>query len=173
MGVLIADTTKYFYLAGLKNAHAMETQAIELLTRQSERLENYPEIEDRLRSHLEESKSQRARLEEVLHGLGETHSAAKETVLGLGGNLAAMAHMAASDEIIKNTLANYMFEHFEIATYEALAVMAEAAGDHNGVAAAKTSLAEEQAMAEWIHTHIAPTTEKFLRLASAGQTADH
>jgi ferritin-like metal-binding protein YciE len=173
MGILIEDTTKFFYLTGLKNAHAMETQAVELLTRQAERLESYPEIEERLRSHLEESKQQRLRLEEVLHDLGESHSAAKEAVLGLGGNIAAMAHMAATDEIIKNTLANYMFEHFEIAVYESLGVMAEAAGDTSGVAAARTSLTEEKSMAQWIGDHIVPTTQKFLRLAAAGQTADH
>jgi ferritin-like metal-binding protein YciE len=173
MGVLINDTTKFFYLAGLKNAHAMETQAIELLTRQAERLESYPEIEERLRLHLEETKQQRARIEEVLHGLSESHSAAKEAILGFGGNIAAIAHMPASDEIIKNTLANYAFEHFEIAAYEALGVMAEAVGDSGGVLAAKTSLAEEESMAHWIRDHIVPTTQKFLQLAAAGQTAGH
>jgi ferritin-like metal-binding protein YciE len=173
MGVLIQDSTKFFYLAGLRNAHAMETQAIELLTRQSERLENYPEIEEKLRAHLAESKQQRTRLEEVLHAHEESFSALKEAALGFGGNVAALAHMSASDEIIKNTLANYMFEHFEIAAYESLIVMAEAMNEPAGVGAATASLHEEEAMAQWLREHIAPTTQKFLDLTAAGKTADH
>ena len=173
MGQLIADEPRFIYITGLHNAHAMETQAIELLTRQSERLENYPEMEAQLRAHLEESKVQRSRLEEVLASLDEKHSALKEAVLGLGGNIAALAHTAASDEIIKNTLANYMFEHFEIATYKSLIEMADYVGHAQGALAAKASLQEEEKMAAWIDTQIAPTTLTFMERIKAGVTADH
>jgi ferritin-like metal-binding protein YciE len=173
MGKLIADEPRMFYVTGLHNAHAMETQAIQLLTRQVERLENYPELEARLRTHLEESKLQRVRLEEVMHDLDEQHSALKEAVLGIGGNFAALAHTAASDEIIKNTLANYMFEHFEIAAYKSLIAMSEFLGHAAGSTAARACLAEEEAMAAWIDERIAPTTTTFLERIKAGLTADH
>jgi ferritin-like metal-binding protein YciE len=173
MGTLIDDEPRLLYITGLHNAHAMETQAIQLLTRQVERLENYPEIEDKLRLHLEESKVQRTRLEEVLHTFDEKSSALKEAVLGLGGNIAALAHTAASDEIVKNTLANYMFEHFEIAAYKSLITMAEFLGDTHGAAAAHDSLSEEELMAAWIDEHIAPTTLTFLDRIKAGETGDH
>jgi ferritin-like metal-binding protein YciE len=173
MSKLIADEPRMFYITGLHNAHAMETQAINLLTRQIERLDNYPELEERMRSHLAESKVQRLRLEEVLHSLDEEHSALKEAVLGLGGNIAALAHTAASDEIIKNTLANYMFEHFEIAAYKSLITMAEFLGHAPGVTASHASLREEELMAAWIDEHIAPTTRIFLERIQAGVPASH
>jgi len=173
MNKLIQDEPRMFYVLGLRNAHAMETQAIQLLTRQVERLENYPEIEEKLRLHLEESKVQRTRLEEALSSLDEEHSAIKEAVLGLGGNIAALAHTAASDEIIKNTLANYMFEHFEIASYKSLIAMAEVLGHAPGESAARASLVEEERMAAWLDEHIAPTTVAFLERVRAGVTADH
>ncbi len=173
MGQLIRDEARMFYVTGLHNAHAMETQAIQLLTRQIERLETYPEIEAKLREHLEESKTQRTRLEEVLQTLNEKHSALKEAVLGLGGNIAALAHTTASDEIIKNTLANYMFEHFEIAAYKSLIEMAQFMGDAGGEAAAKASLREEALMAAWIDERIAPTTRIFLERSNQGIAADH
>lgn len=173
MGTLIKDSTKFFYVTGLQNAHAMETQAIEILSRQIDRLENYPELEHKLRLHLDESKQQRLRLEEVLKSLSETYSSVKEAVLGLGGNLAAMAHTAASDEIIKNTISNYMFENFEIASYQSLIVMAETAGHSQGAAAARLSLAEEEEMALWIRDRIASITSTFLHRAQIGTTADH
>jgi ferritin-like metal-binding protein YciE len=165
MGILIADEPRFIYVAGLHNAHAMETQAIEL--------ENYPEMEAQLRAHLAESKAQRSRLEEVLASLDEKHATLKEAALGLGGNIAAMAHTTASDEIIKNTLANYMFEHFEIAAYKSLIVMADFVGHAQGVSAAEASLREEERMAAWIDTQIAPTTLTFMERIKAGVKADH
>jgi ferritin-like metal-binding protein YciE len=173
MGKLIANEPRFFYITGLHNAHAMETQAIQLLTRQIERLENYPELEDKLQSHLEESQTQRTRLEDLLNSQGESVSALKEAALGLGSNIAALAHMPATDEIIKNTLANYMFEHFEIAAYKSLITMAEFLGDAQAAAAAHLSLAEEEHMAAWIDDHISSTTLAFLTRIKAGETADH
>lgn len=173
MGKLIADEPRMLYITGLHNAHAMEAQAIELLTQQTSRLENYPEMEYRLTSHLAESKIQRARLEDILALHDEKHSAIKEAILGLGGKIAALSHAAASDEIIKNTLANYMFEHFEIAAYKSLIAMAEFLGDSGAIAAFTDSLREEQVMAQWIDDNIAPTTNLFMDRVKAGMTADH
>jgi ferritin-like metal-binding protein YciE len=167
-----ADIVRDYYIAGLRNAHAMETQAIQLLTRQIERLESYPEMEARMRLHLRESEHQKLRLEEVLGSLKEEHSSLKDAALGLVGNLAALAHSPAPDEVLKNTLANFAFEHFEIAAYKSLAVMAETFGDQNGITAAQQSLAEEEAMAQWIDDHIKPTTLQFLGRKEAGVKAD-
>lgn len=173
MGKLIADEPRMFYITGLHNAHAMETQAIQLLTRQIERLDNYPELEARMRTHLEESKTQRARLEEVLHSVDEESSPLKEAVLGFGGNMAALLHTTASDEILKNTLANYMFENLEIAAYKSLITMSEFIDHPAGTAAARTSLKEEEEMAAWINERIARTTITFMERVKDGVTADH
>jgi ferritin-like metal-binding protein YciE len=162
---------KKYYVIGLRNAHALETQAVQILERQLDRLAHYPEVEDRLRAHLDESKQQRVRLEEVLGAQGETYSSIKEVVLGISGNFAALSHAAAGDEIIKNTLANYMFEHFEIATYKSLIEMAELIGDASGLAAATTSLAEEERMAAWVGEQIRPITRSFMSRVAAGAPA--
>jgi len=39
-----------------------------------------------------------------------------------------MAHAPVQDEVVKNTFANYAFEHVEIATYRALIALAQAVG---------------------------------------------
>lgn len=65
-----ADAARKIYETGLRNQHAVENQAIELLERQVGRLENYPEMADRMRQHIEESRDQAGRLEELLSGLG-------------------------------------------------------------------------------------------------------
>ncbi len=47
--------------------------------------------------------------------------------MGLMGNMAALAHAPAQDEILKNTFANHAFENYEIAVYDSLIAIAEAA----------------------------------------------
>lgn len=164
---------KTFFIASLRNAHGMETQAIQILLRQLERLESYPDMEEAIRRHIEESKLQQQRLEEVLGTLGESASSFKDAALGFVGNLMSLAHMPAADEVIKDTLANYAFEHFEIAAYKTLITVAEAVGDAQAIAAARANLAEEERMAAWIGEHIAPTTLQFMALAETGHTASH
>jgi ferritin-like metal-binding protein YciE len=51
------DQAAEIYITGLRNQHAVENQAIELLERQVGRLENYPEMRDRMQRHIEEAAS--------------------------------------------------------------------------------------------------------------------
>lgn len=159
------------FLTGLRNQHAVENQAVSLLSRQVERLENYPEMEARLRQHIAESEAQAQRLEELLTKLGSSHSALKDAGLSLAGNMAALMHSVAPDEVLKNTFANYAFEHLEIASYKSLIVMSDTVGQQDAQAALKQSLSEEVSMAEWIDQHLSETTLRFMQRSAAGQKA--
>ena len=159
------------YHTGLRNLHALEQTAIELTERQVERLENYPEMKAKLQQHHKESQEQASRLESILQRHGTTPSTVKSTVSSVMGNVAAALHAPAPDEILKNTFANYAFEHQEIASYTSLIAMAEQVGDTAAVPLLKLSLAEEEAMAKFIGEAIVPTTQKYMSLAQAGQTA--
>ena len=160
-----------FFITGLRNQHAVENQAVELLTRQVERLENYPEMVARMQQHITESQAQARRIEELLSGLGQSHSSLKDTVMSFVGNMAAIAHVPATDEVIKNTFANFAFEHFEIASYRSLITVADQIGQASALAALNTSLKEEIDMAQWIEAHIAPTTLRYVELSAAGAKA--
>jgi len=123
-----SDQTAEIYITGLRNQHAVENQAIELLERQVGRLENYPEMRDRMQRHIEESREQARRLEELLADHDTSHSAFKDAMMSVVGNLAALGHSTASDEVVKNTFANFAFEHYEIASYSSLLTLAELTG---------------------------------------------
>jgi len=84
--------------------------------------------------------------------------------------MAAAAHTMAGDEIIKNSLANFAFENFEIATYKSLITLAEATGHSQSVALLQASLLEEQSMADWLDSNLKAVTLKFLSLEEAGQS---
>ncbi|MBV9538618.1 MAG: ferritin-like domain-containing protein [Acidisphaera sp.] len=166
-----SETATSIFVTGLRNQHSVEAQAIQLLNRQIERIENYPEMLARMRQHVTESEEQQRRLEELLDQLGESHSSLKDAALGFMGNMAAIAHTVAPDEIIKNSFANFAFEHFEIASYKALLILAEATG-HGGAQQLLTqSLREEQNMAQWIDDNLKSTTLRFLQRSERGERA--
>lgn len=169
----MSDTYRDLYITGLVNAHALETQAIQLLSRQVERLENYPEVEEALRRHITESEQQRDRLMDLLTANGSSPSTFKDAVTGLVGNLAALQHAPMQDEILKNTFANFAFEHFEIASYKALLIMAETAGDTAAPTALRQSLGEEERMAQWCADNLDPVVRKFLQLSASGAKASN
>ena len=151
----------------LRDAHAMEEQAETMLKGQLSRLENCPELSERTRLHIEETKEQAARLASVLESFDEGSSTMKDA----GGKLMAMAQslsgVLAGDEVIKGSLASYTLEHMEIASYTILAAAADALGETEVARVCEENLREEVAMAEWLKNHLAPTTQMFLSRAEA------
>lgn len=168
----MATAVRDIYVTALKNTHAVEMQALQIMERQVERLQHYPEMEAALRRHIAETHGQRTRLEDALHGLAESPSALKEGVLGFVGNMMALGHTPAQDEILKNAYANHAFENFEIAAYESLLAIGEAAGQGAHAGGFQQSLREEQAMAETVRALIRPTTLRYIERTTAGEKAD-
>lgn len=172
MSAATADSTLELYLSGLKNAHALEKQATQLLERQLERLENYPEVETLLRRHLLETKQQITRIDEILTSFGEESSILKDIATMFTGNMAALGHTIMNDEILKNHFANYAFENFEIASYVSLITIAEASGRAAHVSALQTTLREEQNIAQAIIELTPALTRKYMERYARGAKAD-
>ncbi len=165
----MASDAKDIYITGLRNAHALEAQAIQLLSRQVERLENYPEMLQRMRAHIEESRRQQERIDQILDSLGTSASTLKDIGTSIMGNVMAAQHAIMQDEVVKNTFANYAFEHFEIAAYRGLISFGQACGDASGVRLLEQSLEEERAMARWIDEHLESTVQRYMQLEVSGQ----
>jgi ferritin-like metal-binding protein YciE len=173
MATLAPTTLRPLYITGLRNAHALEHQALGVIDRQLDRLENFPEVADRLSLHRRETEQQIVRLDEILGEFNETPSGLKDSVLGMMGNMAAIGHAAAEDEILKNAFANCALENFEIASYRSLIVMAEESGFPAGITALQESLREEQAMARWCEDSIEQITRKYLVLHRDPSASSH
>jgi ferritin-like metal-binding protein YciE len=154
----MAQTERDIFVVGLRNAHAMETQARELMERQSERLDEYPEVKVKVTAHLQETNEQLKRLEQCLDALGERTSTLKDTAQSVMANVMAMSHTMAGDEILKNTFANNAFENFEIAAYKSLLALCGPAGSENARPDLQASLREEEQMAKWIDANVEKVT---------------
>jgi len=151
------------FVVGLRNAHAMETQARELMERQSERLTEYPEVQARVKRHLQETEGQIKRLDQCLSSLGESSSSLKDTAQSFLGNMMAAGHSMAGDEILKNTFANNAFEHFEIAAYKSLLTLCVPAGAESAQTLLEQSLREEEEMAAWVDQNVGKITLAYLQ----------
>jgi ferritin-like metal-binding protein YciE len=165
--------TSHIFIEGLRNAHAMENQALSIMRPQLSRIENYPEVARKLEQHIAETEGQISRLEQILDGLGENKSTLKDIALSFTGTMASLGHTVAPDEIIKNSFANFAFENFEIASYKSLIALAGRNGNSSAQALLQQNLDEELAMADWLDQNIEAVTLKYAGLREAGETAKH
>ena len=166
------DAATEAYVAGIANAHALERQATQLIDRQLERLESYPEVAALLRQHRAETEAQIGRLEGILTELGSAPSTVKDLATMFTGNLAALSHAVMPDEVMKNHFANCAFEAFEIATYRSLIAMAQATGHAAHVPVYESSLAEEEATEAKLQGMTATLATTYLGRLAAGAKAD-
>ena len=149
----------------------MENQAIELLEQQVSRLEHYRELRAKVSSHLDESHRQAERVERCLHQLGADTSGLKTAIGKMVGTAQQLSGLFASDEVLKSGIADYAFEHYEIASYKMLIAVAEEAGEHHVGWILEENLREEEAMAAWLAWHLPEVTRQYLHREAAGQTA--
>src|SRR5215213_9768183 len=138
------EALQTLFITGVKNAHALEKEARQLLSRQIERVTNYPEVAQKLRMHLDETNRQEERIDEILHALGEDRSLLKDWATQIMGNMAAVAHVP----------------------------MADATGNTQFVAALRQSLQEEERMRQWIEDNVEKVTRMYLEREARGEKAD-
>jgi len=156
-------TTKHENLVSwLRDAHAMEQQAEQMLTVQKERLNNYPKLRTRIEKHIEETVGQRETLERALTRLGSEPSTLKDMSGKLMAFGQAMGGMMMSDEVVKGAMSGYVFETLEIASYTVLIAAAKAVGDTQTQQDCEAILQQEIAMADWLREHLPELSQAFL-----------
>ncbi|WP_377296791.1 ferritin-like domain-containing protein [Rhizobium sp. SGZ-381] len=150
------------FIAWLGEAHALEVQASALLRAQIARIENYPELRERLQEHLTQTEAQA----DVLLRLLDRASGSGSVLKGVAGRLSAVAQgmtgMLAADEVVRIAMAAYGFEHSKIALYRVLLTAADELGDTEAVGVFETILKQEAAMAAWLETHLDVVTRLYL-----------
>jgi ferritin-like metal-binding protein YciE len=158
----------------LRDAHAMEEQAITMLTSLAERIENYPEVKAQVEAHLEETRRHEADIRACIERRGGGTSLLKDLTGKVVATGQGLSGMFVSDEIVKGAMASYTFEHMEIASYTVLVSTAEAVGDMETREVCHRILQEELAMAERLQTALPFITRKYLnREETPGRTAKH
>src|SRR2546430_11603456 len=118
---MMADTlertnvVQHVFVVGLRNAHALEHQALALMDRQIDHLSHYPEVAQRLKAHRVETEGQIERLDEILHSLDESASADQGTTPGPGGHLPAPGPTVAAPPIPLDRFCHLALANFQLA----------------------------------------------------------
>ena len=149
----------------LRDAHAMEQHAEQTLRAQSGRLEHYPDLKAPIDRHIEETLEQQRLVAFCIHRLGGSTSALKDITARMVAFGQGLAGMTVSDEVVKGSLASYVFKHMEIASYTSLRAATEHCGDAETVRVSDAILPQEQAMAAWRAEHLGSVTVSFLTRA--------
>ena len=156
-------SAKEVYLTGLRNQHAVETQAIGTIQNQLTHTTGYPELHARMQADKERSTTQAARLDQLLDKHGSSKSLLKEAVSGAIGTVAGFAHAVSADDVLKNVLAAIGFKAYEIASYKALIALADAAGAGGDKSVLEQSMKEEQEMGDWLGEHLPSLVSQYLK----------
>lgn len=163
------EQTRQNYLAWLRDAHAMEEQALVMMEAQLSGLAGYPNLRSRIESHIAETREQLSALSGLLSRKGSGSSLIKDTLGRLAALGQSLSGVFAGDEVVKGTLASYTFEQMEIASYRILITAAEQLGDHEAVDVFTRCLEQEESMAAWLAGHTAEITRQFLSRSEIAQ----
>jgi ferritin-like metal-binding protein YciE len=132
----------------LGDAHAIEAQAEQLLSKAPSIGGDDPELARLYEEHLEETREQKRLVEARLDARGSSPSRLQDAAMRLGALNWGGFFAAQPDTPGKLLAFAYAFEHLEIGGYEHLKRVADRAGDGETVALAQRILAEERAAAE-------------------------
>ena len=155
----------------LRDAYAMERGMEVTLKKVAESDRHALECRNLAAAHLEETRQHAQTIERLLKSLGSDTSTIKmgaammtETIKGLGTAM-------SQDEEIKDLLASYAMEHFEIACYRALVAAAELAGFAEIADACEQIISDEENMAEGFTDALPRAVQDHLRLVGLPKAA--
>src|SRR4051812_48123128 len=117
------------FIQWLGDAHAMEVGIVTTLEKHIADAKGKPKVRAGLTNHLRETKRHAEEMKKALASLGGTHPVVKEGVSKVANLVAGLVTTAAADTMVKNAIADFATEHFEIACYKSLIATAEDLGE--------------------------------------------
>ena len=141
-------TKREQFIAWLGDAHAMEVGIVSTLEKHIADAEGLPKLKAALKKHLAETKQHATAMKQALASTGGSHPVVREGISKVVNLVAGLGTSFVKDTPVKNGIADFATEHFEIACYTSLVQTAEALGEKKIAATCKTILKEEQAMAK-------------------------
>ena len=140
----------------------MEVGIVSTLEKHIADAKGQPKVRAGLTKHLKETKRHATEMKKALAALGGSHPVVREGVSKLGNLVAGLVTSAAPDTVVKNAIADFATEHFEIACYTSLILTAAALGESKIAATCKTILAEEKAMARALEIQFPAVNDVYL-----------
>ena len=155
--------TKEELIEWLRDAYAMETAMETALKKQIDSEKVSQAMREQASIHYVETQGHAEAISKCLVSLGADTSAMK-TALAQGLEfLKGTGTMFAKDERVKDAIAAYASEHFEIACYTALRSGALKLGLPEVVGMCNAIILEEEKMAAWLQKNLPAVVEDYLK----------
>lgn len=151
------------YIAWLNDAYSMEKNVEQMLSQHARQAKNHPEIKSKLEEHIRVTQSHADRVRDCIERNGGSVSTLKSGTSSVLGALSGMTSGVFSDALIKNCLAEYATEHFEIASYTSLMQAAEEMNDLQTAQICQQIIREEEAMANWLESNLPQVSSTAMR----------
>src|SRR4051812_23057270 len=154
--------SKDTFIDWLRDAYAMEKALVDTLRKHAADAKDHPEIRKPIEDHLQVTENHAQEVEALLDDLGADKSGLKTAMARFSGLVTGLPSSLADDTLIKNALAEYTSENFEIACYTSLIAAAQELGLEDAVVALESILADEQEMADLLIAAIPEITATHL-----------
>jgi ferritin-like metal-binding protein YciE len=151
----------------LRDAHAMESAAVNNFETQVDHLDGFPDLKSEFTQQLELSKANAQRIDDQLHAMGEDSSALKDLGTRMAGKLQAWTAGASPDEVVKQAVTTLAYEQWEIANFRALAAAAAHEGESGLVSLFEGMADQKFQAAQWLATRIPDITRRYLDMQRA------
>ncbi|MDQ4144916.1 MAG: ferritin-like domain-containing protein [Actinomycetota bacterium] len=155
-------------LTWLRNAHAMEKALGEALRRHVRAADGHPDVQSKLRLHLEETRRHAEQMAECIEALGGEVSEAKDVFGQMFGAIENMLTKRYEDVRVKDSIADFAAEQFEIASYRALSEAARQIGEEKVAQVCDEICAQEEEMARWLEQQLPEAVRNALDEAKDG-----
>ncbi len=156
-------TEKDLLISWLNDAHGMENALIQVLEHQVKDAQDFPHVQAKIEQHLEQTRRHAEMVKGCIDALGGKTSTVKTGMATLFGQMQAVSTGPAKDEMVKNALADYAAENFEIASYTALIRAAEDLNDQQTAAVCQQIRQEEEEMARWLQQNLPTLVQQTLK----------
>jgi ferritin-like metal-binding protein YciE len=160
-------TGKDLLIVWLNDAHGMENALIQVLEHQIKDAKDYPQVQPKLEQHLEQTRRHAQMVKDCIQTLGGHTSTVKTGMATLLGQMQALSTGAAKDEMVKNALADYAAENFEVASYTALVSAAQELNEQKTATECQQILQEDEEMARWIQQNLPTLVQQTLQRVTA------
>jgi ferritin-like metal-binding protein YciE len=167
------ETLQSLYVSQLKDLYSAEQQLVKALPKMAKNAES-EELSEAFNNHLEETKNQVSRLEQIFESLGETPKGKKcvgmeglvkegaETMDEYEGDVLSAALIAAAQKV----------EHYEIAAYGSVCTYAELLDRSDDLGLLKETLEEEKRADEKLTELSETINQEALEGGSAEESAE-
>ena len=153
------------FIAWLRDAYAMERALEDTLKKHAEDAKEHPEVRNPIEEHRKVTAEHADKVATLLEQLGEDRPALKTAMARFSGLVSGLPTSLADDTLVKNALAEFTAENFEIACYTSLITAAEDLGLNEIVPVLESILSDEQDMADRLIEAIPLITSMYLETA--------